>query len=321
MNMRTLAVCALVAVTHRAVAQERSVLRQPEIADSTTAQSDDSLHIADRSVGESGIQATKDNDKVEVLQKKLRDAERLQREIEQLRAELGTQEQILVSVEMLEISLTKMRSMGFELEGLSQGLFGINDYQQLQKGMAAAGITPANLPYQSHSAVLDAFLAWLKKNNLAKVLAAPTVVVLSGRPACLFVGDELPVPTSAEPGATLEYHKCGTELDVLAVAKPNSMVRLDIRTRVSAPDEERAIKLGDATFPTLTVRQCDSCVETAFGQPVVLNGLVSSRVESVNQGGIERDEVNEVALLVIVTPERGETTVSAKLPARDDARK
>jgi Flp pilus assembly secretin CpaC len=328
MKNGTIIACALLALAQLAVAEERieiSLLRQPTLAESPVGPG---LSQAD-AAEDNRDQKTKTarDGKYELLQKKLREVDQLQRDIDQLRSELGTQQQIQVRVEMLEVSLTKLRTMGIDWTTAETrgGRLNIDDVASLQKAIVSDKLNLSqNLPTQSESATVKSLLECMTKNHIAKVLANPTLTTLSGRPACVFVGKELPAPDNGAPESAVEYHKCGTELDVLAEALPNANVRLHVRTRVSKPNDARSIKVGDTTIPAIEVRACDTTVETTFGKPVVLNGLVDRRSESIrNDSGDGEivETINEVALMVVVTPELIDSPVTAEDQSGDKLRK
>src|SRR4029078_4443318 len=80
------------------------------------------------------------------------------------------------------------------------------------------------------------FMDALKQNNVAKLLAEPTVVVVSGRPGSFNVGGEFPIPAKDGSKAAVEFRKFGTQLDLVALALGDNLVRLEVRTRVSEID-------------------------------------------------------------------------------------
>jgi Flp pilus assembly secretin CpaC len=277
---------------------EHSLLRQPEISDSADVQE----YIARR--GDESNKATKVDGKEELLQKKLREAAKLQSEIDKLHDELGTPQQILVRAHLLEVSLTKLRRLGVELSRPSGETVSINSVESLQKFLTAGEAAPKRATSTSPPAAdVKGIIDLLVANHVAKSITNPTLVSVSGRPVCSFVGEELPLPPKGQSDSAVEYQKCGTELDVLTVLLPNSHVRMNVRLRVSERETSNTVNVGGSTVPALQVRSIDTVVETKIGQPVVLNGLVTANVEHAKVGGQVRAETNHVALLLVVTPE------------------
>jgi len=144
---------------------------------------------------------------------------------------------------------------------------------------------------------------------------------VSGRPAQFNVGGEFPIVVPQSLGTTsIEYKKYGTQIDFLPIVLGNGNIRLEVRPRISERDESLGVVLPDVesiVVPALTVREVDTAVEMKAGQTFALAGLVQERTEAVNRGlpylsdipviGVPfrktQDEVNEIELLIMVTPE------------------
>jgi hypothetical protein len=141
---------------------------------------------------------------------------------------------------------------------------------------------------------------------------------VSGRPAQFNVGGEFPVLIPQSLGTTsIEFKPYGTQVDFLPIVLGNGNIRLEVRPRISEIDPGRSVVLDNLNIPALTVRQVDTAVELKAGQTFALAGLVQERTETLNRGlpylsdlpviGVPfrrtRDEVNEIELLILVTPE------------------
>ncbi len=210
-----------------------------------------------------------------LLQEKLAQRDRLQREIAALRETTKTPEQVLVRVRMLEINLTKLRQSELDL----------------------ATFTNRNID-NTALGIFDA----LEQRNLGQVLAAPTVVTTNGQRASINVGGEFPIPQPGEVGG-VRIQKYGMQLDVTAVALGDNKVRFSVRPRVSELDTSRGVEVEGRQIPAVTVRECDFSGEVEFGGSAVLSGLVQERPESVMTASGVRTDVQEVALVIVVTPE------------------
>ena len=158
----------------------------------------------------------------------------------------------------------------------------------------------------------------LQNNQVAKILAEPNIVAVSGRPAQFNVGGEIPILVPQSLGTTsIEYKPFGTQIDFLPIVLGNGNIRLEVRPRVSYLDPTSGITLNGIVVPGFNVRQVDTAVEMKGGQTFALAGLTQERTETRDRGlpylsdvpvfGVPfrktRDEVNEIELLIIVTPE------------------
>jgi Flp pilus assembly secretin CpaC len=121
------------------------------------------------------------------------------------------------------------------------------------------------------------------------------------------VGGEVPIPSRDDPKAAVAFQKFGTELDLLAIVVDKERVRMELRMKVSEIDDARSIEVNGSRIPALRSRQCDTAVETKFGEPVILSGGVEERTETSNIGGKIVDQINEVALIVVATAELVDT--------------
>jgi len=239
------------------------------------------------------------------LQQKCAELDRLQREVKQLRAATGTVQQILVRVQMLEVSLTKLRNMGTDTNWFANGYVSGAKIRQILD--ATDGRTDAPIPEPvAKEASNDSlrFVDWLKRNNLAKVVCESTLVTVSGQPASVNVRGEFPVPANNDSKAAVDFRTFGTGLDIEALALGDNQVQLEVNMRVSTVDYNHAIEINGARIPGLKVRQCDTGFELSFGQTAVLTGLVEQRTEAHQvDGGRIKEVLNDVGLMVVVTPE------------------
>ena len=226
---------------------------------------------------------------------------------------VGGVQQILLKVKVMEVSRTKLRSLGVDWQQAS----GSNIIRSSVASVSSLaetfrfGVVDGG---DSFLAVLDA----LQQNNAAKVLANPAITAISGRPAKFLVGGELPIPVpSGLNQITIEYKKFGTQLDFLPIALGNGNVRLEVRSEVSEVDDTRSVVISGITVPAIKTSFVDTGVEMKAGQTLVLAGLIQTRVDTIERGlpflsdlpyigaafRSVREDVSEVELLVMVTPE------------------
>jgi pilus assembly protein CpaC len=239
---------------------------------------------------------------------------------------VGGVQQILLKVKVMEVSRTKLRKLGVDwaFEG-SDGFafssvneiitrdgqfFFENPLETFSFGIVSNG--------DSFFATLDA----LQHRQLAKTLAEPNLVAVSGRPAQFHVGGEFPVPVPQGLNTvSIEYKQFGTIIDFLPLVLGNGNIRLEVRPQVSERDDARGVAIPGAgdlgLIPGIKMRKVDTAVEMKAGQTFALAGLVQERVNTINRGlpyladlpyiGVPfrrtQDEVEEIELLILVTPE------------------
>jgi pilus assembly protein CpaC len=245
---------------------------------------------------------------------------------------VGGVQQVLLKVKVMEVSRTKLRELGTDwalIDG--NDILAASNVSQLLSSsgsiLTAGGdlVKTGNVAGQTFQfgvfsgnvaffGVLDA----LQQRNVAKILAEPNIVAVSGRPAQFNVGGEFPILVPQSLGTTsIEFKKYGTQVDFLPIVLGSGRIRLEVRPRISEIDPARSVVISGTNIPALTVREVDTAVEMQAGQTFALAGLVQQRTESRVRGlpyvsdlpilGVPfrktRDEVNEIELLILVTPE------------------
>ncbi|MCC7475030.1 MAG: pilus assembly protein N-terminal domain-containing protein [Pirellulales bacterium] len=254
---------------------------------------------------------------------------------------VGGVQQILLKVKVMEISRTKLRRLSTDFAFLdSSGSFfstGVSGLLNQTSNVASAGFQTvtdtagkaAEFGVVGSDAAFFGFIDWLQQNNVAKVLADPNITAISGRPAQFNVGGEIPIVVPQSLGtASIEYKPYGTQVDFLPIVLGNGNIRLEVRPRISELDDSRSVIIQDYIIPSLTVRQVDTAVEMKAGQTFALAGLVQERTKSIKRGlpyisdmpvlGIPfrktQDEVNEIELLIVVTPEFVDPIDAGEMP-------
>jgi pilus assembly protein CpaC len=255
---------------------------------------------------------------------------------------VGGVQQILLHVKVMEVSRTKLRRLSSDWNLSTSGGYVIGSVSGLIAAAAASSGTvstagavaaastagsssnPFNLNDTIRFGIIGSDAAFfglidaMRRNDLAKILAEPTLVTVSGRPAFFNDGGEFPVPVPQSLGTiSIQWKKYGTQVDFVPIVLGNGRIRLEVRPRVSELDPARSIALAGTTIPALKVREVDTGVEMQAGQTLALAGLVQTRIQAENAAlpylgelpviGTPFRKVREIAedieLLILVTPE------------------
>lgn len=233
---------------------------------------------------------------------------------------VGGVHQVALHVKVMEVSRTKLRACGLDWHAFGDHL----SATQKVGGLAARGNGTFEFSVIEGSGQFLGYLEALRQQDLAKLLSEPTLVTMSGRPASFTSGGSFPILVPSGLGTTsIEFHDFGTRVDFVPIVLGNGMIRLEVRPAVSEPDDSRGLTLDSQdglrglTVPGLTMRSVDTAVELRAGQTLALAGLIQNRVEAQRRGipyigdlpwigaafsHIE-ETVNEVELLIVVTPE------------------
>jgi pilus assembly protein CpaC len=239
------------------------------------------------------------------LKEKLAERDRLQREIATLCEATKTPEQVVVRVTVFEINRTAIRKLGIEFATALDREGNTLDAAVLGTRSQDAPAPPGALQFGifEDAQTIRGFIDALEQRNVAKVLATPSVVTISGQPASVSVGGEVPIPNPGTVGDS-KVQKYGTELNVKAVPLGDNRVRLNVRPRVSELDEIRGIVVEGRKIPAVTVRECDFSCDLEFGKSAVISGMAQERkIVTAGSWGRKREEVHEFALVIVATPE------------------
>jgi pilus assembly protein CpaC len=215
---------------------------------------------------------------------------------------VDTKSVVQVDVKVVEFSKSVLKEAGFNLfsqnnAGFAFGTFAPSTLSSYTGGGGSALNTVAttpigsafNLLLNSTSHGLFANLSLLEANNLARVLAQPTLVALSGQSANFLAGGEIPVPVPQALGTTtINYKPYGVGLTLTPTVLSAHRIALKVAPEASQLDFAHAITIDGVSVPALTTRRAETTVELGDGESFVIGGLVDRETAS---------NVNKVPLL------------------------
>jgi len=256
---------------------------------------------------------------------------------------VATRPVVQVDVRVVEFSRSVMKQVGFNFfrqnNGFAFGSFGPTSLPPGANNTTAAnaltGITPIssafNLVFSSASRGLSADLSLMETNNLARVLAEPTLVALSGQSASFLAGGEIPVPVPEALGSTsIEYKPYGIGLSLTPTVLSPQRIALKVAPEASQLDFTNAVTVGGVSVPAITTRRAETTVELGDGESFVIGGLIDRETSSnVSKVPVLGDlpiigvffkqltyQQNDKELVIIVTPHLvSPLAKNAQLPA------
>jgi pilus assembly protein CpaC len=124
-------------------------------------------------------------------------------------------------------------------------------------------------------------LSLLEESGLARVLAEPTLVTLSGQEAKFLAGGEIPVPLSSTLGqVSVSWKKFGIQLAFTPTVLDEGTINLRLAAEVSDIDPTNGIQATGVIIPGLTSRQAEATLRMGDGQSFAMAGLMSDKVRS-----------------------------------------
>ncbi|TQV63298.1 MAG: type II and III secretion system protein family protein, partial [Halothiobacillaceae bacterium] len=164
---------------------------------------------------------------------------------------------------------------------------------------------------------LNLQLTALEEKGLAKVLAEPNLVSLSGQEANFLVGGEFPYPVPTGLGQFgIEFKEFGVGLKFTPTVLNSHKINLKLGAEVSSLDYSRGTSIGGTAVPGVATRRTATTVEVADGQSFAIAGLLQNNMNNaINQlpglgtlpvlGALFRStdyQREESELVIIVTP-------------------
>ena len=262
---------------------------------------------------------------------------------------VASAQQVLLKVRFIEASRTAERDLGLNwFAGNSKGGFstGQGTLTAPNPAYSATGTSPTKLlplfssagnlagsssmPFAvglanlaSKGMNVDLLVSALELKGLARRLAEPDLVALSGDTASFLAGGEVPVPVvqpSSGSGSnaviTVDYKPFGVQLTFMPTVLANGVINLRLTPSVSELDYTNGVTQNGFTIPALTKREARTTIELRDGQSFAIAGLLQTEgLRNIEQvpwlgtvpvlGSLFRSsgyQQHETDLVVIVTP-------------------
>jgi pilus assembly protein CpaC len=211
---------------------------------------------------------------------------------------------VQVDVKVVEFDKTALSSIGLNLikrnGGFTFGTFAPTSLSTVQVGNtttnannnsstvgsvtfnATQPISSAfNLIFNSTTHNLFSDLSMLQSDGLARVLAEPTLVALSGQSASFLAGGELPIPEPQGLGTVaVVYKQYGVGLTLTPTVLAPDRIALKVAPEASELDYTNELVISGVSVPAITTRRADTTVELGDGETFVIGGLVSQDITS-----------------------------------------
>jgi len=217
------------------------------------------------------------------------------------RSTIAAEGQVQVDVQIVEMSRRVLKSFGLNLlntrDNFTIGLFAPSSLKKLDLVVGAA------IGGEYSQPMADAFqlvggsgahgmlrmLSVLEKNGMARTLARPSMVVVSGQSASFMAGGEFPIPIAQSLGqVTVSFKPYGIRLQMTPTVFSRERIAVKLAPEVSEIDLQTTVTSGGVSVPGVLTRRADTTIELADGESIVIGGLVSQNLS---------DNVDKVPLL------------------------
>ncbi len=228
--------------------------------------------------------------------------------------------EVIIEVELLEVSRARLEEYGIQLTSLIQGVSGIAttldpaDTTLDQTLYQSANIAVAGLP--------GAVMKLLREDGDTRILASPKLRSVDGQAALVEFGDRVPVPITTftpiaaggieqQPVTTFEYENIGVNVEILPRIHHNDDISLALQFRLSAISGT-----GFGGLPTFGNRSVNTVLRLREGETSLLAGLIrdEERTSLAGTPGLasipilgrlfsaNKNEVKELDIVLTLTP-------------------
>ncbi len=214
---------------------------------------------------------------------------------------VGGVQQVQLDVIVAIVNRSEARNMGFTfLEGGKQHFFNSTlntgnipgatnlGAAALAANVLTAGANLTNTPSTIFSIMngnqgFIGFMNALRSENLIKVMANPKVTTLSGRPAYIVDGGEVPLLSSSSAGSNISYKNFGTVVTFLPIVLGNGRIHLEVQPEISTVNSALSLSvsgISPASAPGFNTRSARVAVMMEDGQTLAIGGLIQNKVDA-----------------------------------------
>lgn len=245
--------------------------------------------------------------------------------------EVGGVHQVMLEVRLAEMARSTSKQLGIDVAYSWREEFGVSMLAGLQQlvspsvanvptgplfGILTGSAVKALFRFQTGETTWTAMIDALKEDGMAKILAEPTLISLSGQTASFLAGGEFPIPVPNEDGITIVYKKFGVQLSFTPTVLSPEKINISVDSGVSQLDFTTAVKYGGYVVPGITTRNTNTVVELGDGQSFAIAGLLQENIREESSkypflgdipilGALFRStsfQKDETELVIVVTP-------------------
>ena len=197
--------------------------------------------------------------------------------------------EVIVDLEIMEVSRQKIRKLGLDLTSRSIGLQ-YNDGSVSESGALDLSGLDFSKTENYQIALPSALLDFLESEADTKIIAQPRLRGVHGEKMEYIVGDEIPIPrttfspiaaggVSSQPITNFEYKNVGIEVYITPTIHFEDEVTLELELKVKA--------LGGSGFgdlPIITTREVKNIIRLKDGETNLLAGLLKDEERKTLKG-------------------------------------
>jgi pilus assembly protein CpaC len=213
--------------------------------------------------------------------------------------------QVELQVRIASMARSTTRQLGIDWGSLGTSSIAIGRFALTgTTGTASptiSGTTPGDLGVVFPGGTLTGIIDALASDNLAHIVAEPTLTTLSGTQANFLVGGQFPIPISQANGeVTVDFKTYGVQLQFTPTVFSDGRISLQVTPQISQISNANSVTLTSANsssaivVPALTTEGVASTVILGSGQGMAIAGLLE---DTTNQTDNAVPGIGEVPVL------------------------
>ena len=204
--------------------------------------------------------------------------------------------QVELKVRIASMSRTVTRELGIDWSSVGSsaiaiGKFGLTNLSSASAVPSISGSSPGGVGVTFPGGTFEGVIDALASDNLAHILAEPTLTTLSGTQATFQSGGQFPIPVaSTNDFVTVTYQNYGVILSFTPTVFSDGRIALQVSPQISEISSANSAILSSAgssvgiVVPSLDITQATSTVILGSGQGMAIAGLLSDTTNVTDQG-------------------------------------
>ena len=242
--------------------------------------------------------------------------------------------EVVVGVELVQLDLTKLRDIGFAIQGPAEGGGQIiaNGSVTDTAGKTTSGPLTGQVylsqlrslgPGSFSFSMPTASYSLTKSITNAELLASPELRISEGEKATLHIGNRIPVPVSTftaistgtspyQPVVSYQYQDVGIKVSIEPRVHHNQEVTLKLTVEVSNQGPDAPGVQGQAPQPTFVTRTIESTIRLKDGETNFLAGLIQ---DTKTEGSSKTPFLGDIPILgrLFTRDQRGQLRTDLEL--------
>ncbi len=195
--------------------------------------------------------------------------------------------EVVIDVEIMEASRTKLRQLGLDIDPHTVGIAYTSEEEGGGQSLGGLNFSNAN---NFQVTLPAAFFDFLESDSDTKIIAQPRLRGLDGEEISYVVGDEVPIPrTTFQPIATggfgsqpltsFDYKNVGLDIKITPKIHLEGDVTLEVEIKIKSLGEA-----GYADIPIITTREVKNVIRLKDGETNLLAGLLKDEERKTMRG-------------------------------------